>query len=408
METTKRIIDLLHKHVRQELDAEELRELTSWVDRHPAFQQLLDEVSDEKDLSAALREFDKVYGADKMASIARMEARIKEGVRVIPETRSTSVGTRYARKWLAYAAAILVVVTAAFWIFRDDQVEDSPKVVELKTADIAPGGNRARLTLADGRTIELREDQAGIVVDDNDIAYLDGTELGQSILSSNDTVDFEVMALTLSTPIGGTYQLTLPDGSKVWLNAASTLKYPSRFIGQERVVELEGEGYFEIANDKKRPFKVLSSGQEIDVLGTEFNVSAYPDEAVTKTTLVEGSLKVVNLQSNMVNNLHPGEQAVVAGSVLRVAKIGIESYVAWKNGYFYFDRLSTKEALAQLARWYDLDVVYEGAPLNTNVFAFIDRNKSLDAVLRSLEKSGLKFRVIQSEGRIRLLVLGEK
>lgn len=398
MEITKRIIYLLHKRVRQELDVQELAELNAWAYRHPAFQQLLEEVSEEKKLTSALQAFDQVYGSDPTASIARMEGHIADGIRAVSEKRPELTITRRFRKWLPYAAAILVMVTAAAWIFYGNRITQPPQIVDLKTEDIAPGGNRARLTLADGRTIDLSEAQAGIVVSDG-ITYLDGTVVESTI---------EATSLVLSTPKGGTYRLTLADGSKVWLNAASTLKYPSRFSGGERIVELEGEGYFEIAKDTKRPFKVLSAGQEIDVLGTEFNISAYPDETDTRTTLVKGAVQIINRQSSIVNRLQAGEQSVINGAASAINVVNTDVYTAWKDGFFYFDRLPTRAALSQLARWYDLELIYEGKLTKVNMFAYIKRDKPLGAVLNALEKSGLKFQVTQSGEQKQLIVLGER
>ena len=416
MEITKRIVYLLHKHVRQELDEHEAAELATWAGGHPAFQQLLDEVSDEKDLTSALTAFDQVYGDDPEASIARMEGRIADGMRLVSEVTEPT-RFRRLRKWFPYAAAILIAVSAAAWIFFGNQITQTPKIVNLETEDIAPGGNRARLTLADGRTIDLKEEQTGIKIGDG-ITYLDGSdvvEAGKGVKnqegnspSSTEKESLHTNYYVLTTPNGGTYQLTLADGSKVWLNAASSLKYPSRFSGDERIVELEGEGYFEVAKDTKRPFKVRSSGQEVEVLGTEFNISAYADETEIKTTLIGGSVKVSNLQSLISNLLTPGEQAIVAGPHTRKASVNTDLYTAWKDGFFYFDRLPTVYAISQLARWYDLDVVYEGKLKDVNIYGYVDRSKSLKAVLTALESSGLKFSVRRLGDRKQLIVLGEQ
>ena len=405
MEIIKRIVYLFHKRVRQELDTAELIELNVWAHRHPAFQQLLDEVSDERLLTAALRAFDQVYGGNRSASLARMRRRIAEGVEVSSKEKSEPTRSHRLRKWLPYAAAVLTVLTAATYFFFGAQTNQSPKIVNLGTEDIAPGGNRARLTLADGRTIDLNEAQDGIVISGGDIAYNDGSSIAD--ISNDENRGEEISYLTLTTPKGGTYQLTLADGSKVWLNAASTLKYPSRFNGGERIVELEGEGYFEVAKDTKHPFRVRSAGQEVEVLGTEFNVSAYADEAETKTTLVHGQVRLHGAATGASVTLAPGEQGCIIDGVIDVKQVDTELFTAWKEGFFYFDRLPTRTALAQLARWYCLELIYEGRVTNVNVFAYITRDKPLSAVLRSLEKSGLKFKITQSGEQKRLIVLGE-
>ncbi|WP_262248503.1 FecR family protein [Parapedobacter soli] len=417
MEITNRIVYLLHKHIRQELDEHEATELTTWAGSHPAFQQLLDEVSDEKGLTSALIAFDQVYGGDQAASIARMERRIADGMQVVTEGSTEPTRFRRLRKWLPYAAALLIATSVVTYFFLEGGSNQEPKIVDLKTEDIAPGGHRATLTLADGQTIDLSEEQAGIKIGDR-ITYLDGSavleqgegtkkqEKGGPHGTEKDKLTTNYYVLT--TPNGGTYQLTLADGSKVWLNAASTLKYPSHFDNNERIVELEGEGYFEVAKDTKRPFKVRSKGQEVEVLGTEFNVSAYPDEDATKTTLVEGEVRLLADATGANVMLAPSEQGSLVNDVIDVRKVKTELFTAWKDGFFYFDRLPTRAALGQLARWYDLELIYEGQLKKMNMFAYIKRDKPLSAVLTSLEKSGLKFKVTQAGEQKQLIVLGEQ
>lgn len=416
MEIINRIVYLLRKHVSHKLNEREKAELKAWADRDPAFQQLLEEVSDEKSLASALQAFDAVYGGDKEASITRMEARIAEGIKTVSKAPIELTSPHRFWKWVPYAAAMLITATAATWIFFSREIVDRQATI-VNAQHIAPGTNRATLTLADGRTVDLNEAQTGIIVSEEDITYDNGTSLA---LPSSET-------LVLTTPKGGTYQVILPDGSKVWLNAASTLKYPSRFDGDERVVELEGEAYFDVSeqgqsgtsakesnhvhkltHSQKIPFKVVASGQTVEVLGTEFNISAYPDEPETKTTLVEGAVQIVNRQSKIVNKLQPGDQSIVREASTDIQKVDTEQYTAWKDGFFYFDRLPTKTAITQLARWYDLEVVYEGKVPKANIYGYIDRNKPLSTVLTALEKSGFKFKVVQSAEQRQLIVLGEQ
>ncbi|SEL13662.1 FecR family protein [Parapedobacter koreensis] len=327
-------------------------------------------------------------------------------------------------RWAPYAAAMLIAVTAATWIFFGDAIVHY-KATIVNAEDIVPGTNRATLTLADGRTIDLSETQTGIIIDEG-ITYADGTDLTSGDGKSAEIAKLSaeiVNELVLTTPKGGTYQVTLPDGSRVWLNASSALKYPSRFSGKERVVFLEGEAYFDIKSMPlpaglpapigregigRLPFKVITNNQTIEVLGTEFNISAYAEDADTKTTLVEGSVQLSPLGGGRVVTLSPGQQAITRGSAIETKRVDTEPYTAWKDGFFYFDRLPTQAAIAQLARWYDLDVIYEGKLADVNMFAYIERNKPLSAVLKALEKSGLKFRVSQSGKRNQLIVLGEQ
>ena len=307
-------------------------------------------------------------------------------------------------RWLPYAAAAILVATAVTWSF----LEKTPSnvLITLNAQDVAPGGNRATLTLANGHTISLSEAQSGIVVGDNGITYQNQSE---------EIVDLTagvVKQLALSTPRGGTYQLTLPDGTIVWLNAASTLRYPSKFTGDERVVELEGEGYFEVTKSTV-PFKVKSSGQEVEVLGTAFNISAYPNQQETKTTLVEGRVKVTLLNGSSDSGtgpshiLAPGQQTTKSGSALALHTVDADSYTAWKEGYFNFDGLTPEAAFTQLERWYDIDVIYQGKVPTMRFFGVFKRDKQLSSVLDMLRESGLDFKITEQGGKRQLLVINE-
>jgi len=192
----------------------------------------------------------------------------------------------------------------------------------------------------------------------------------------------------LVTPRRGQYQLVLPDGSKVWLNAASSIRYPVAFIGNERRVQITGEAYFEVTHNATMPFIVEKGDMRVEVLGTHFNVNAYNDESAIKTTLLEGKVKIVNRQSAI---LKPGQQAILtAGSRLTILdKTDVEDVVAWKNGLFHFESSEIKTVMRQIARWYDVDVVYERTTVNNDpMFVEISRNTRLSDVLKALEESG--------------------
>lgn len=313
--------------------------------------------------------------------------------RLLRDTGYTNVpsASRRLRKWVPYAAAVLIAATAITYVFFGDQPNHKPQIVNIETHDIAPGGNRARLSLADGRVVELSEEQAGIVVGKEEITYEDGSALG--VGSSDAEGRRDLSLLELSTPKGGTYQLTLSDGSKVWLNSASILTYPTRFSGNERIVELEGEGYFEIAKDMKRPFKVRSAGQEVKVLGTEFNISAYADEMETKTTLVEGQVEVAAGASGSTVTLSPGKLVTLSGTgKLITSEANIKKEIAWKSGWFHFENTSFADMMRQIGRWYDVDVRYDGNVPNGVFGGIMDRNVSLKTLLGYLgDSSGLLF-----------------
>lgn len=298
--------------------------------------------------------------------------------------------TRYLRRWAAAAVAVLAIGLSTWFIVENMQT----------AADVQPGGNRATLTLSDGRAIDLSEAHTGIVVG-NGITYLDGSAvLTNGGLSMKD----EAIHNSLTTPKGGTYQIRLPDGSKVWLNAASTLTYPSRFSEEERVVELEGEAYFEVRQQTtdsrqqtKLPFKVISRGQTVEVLGTQFNVSAYADNSEIQTTLVEGSVRLQAEDSDAVVSLSPGEQGRLVNGELTTWQVNTEPYIAWKDGFFFFDSAPLAVAMTQLAKWYDVEVRFEDPVHDERLYGMISRQKTLRQALTILENTkAVKFRIENS------------
>ncbi|MGV3765936.1 MAG: FecR family protein [Chitinophagaceae bacterium] len=305
---------------------------------------------------------------------------------------------------LQYAAAVVLIVagTAVYWLFAKndrEKVQDSAAIV--KDANIAPGTNGAILTLADGRKVVL--DSAGNGL----LATEQGTELllkeGKLSYHSS-TSNTNVTAYnTVSTPNGRQFQLLLPDGSLVWLNAGSSIRFPTSFSSTERVVDISGEVYFEVAKNKEKPFRVnTGNAGSIEVLGTHFNVNAYANEANVKTTLLEGSVKVSTGKQNAL--LKPGEQAITGqkeGTLKVTTGADMEKIVAWKNGYFNFNETDFKEAMRQLERWYNITVEYDDVVPETRFGGTLNRNLPLPELLHFLEGAGLRFRM---EGN-RLIVL---
>lgn len=304
---------------------------------------------------------------------------------------------RKRRRWIGFSMAaatwlIAVVVTYSYFQHR----EAAPRVTQQ---DVGPGGNRATLTLADGRTIELNAEQSGIIVGDA-ITYSDGSAVVEPEKWETENEGHSKKNF-LTTPKGGTYQIALPDGTKVWLNSASSLTYPSRFDANERVVELEGEAYFEVtetpstadgSGSSKVPFKVKSRGQTVEVLGTHFNVNTYPDESTMNTTLLEGVVRIVTASRSTL--LKPGQQSQVGITGLNVANVDAETVVDWKNGDFIFANETLENIMRKVARWYDVKVVYQGQLPEDRFNAQISRNKNLSEVLHILELSGgLTFRI---------------
>ncbi|PPL01454.1 FecR family protein [Parapedobacter indicus] len=314
---------------------------------------------------------------------------------------STSMPSRSKTKWtygIAVAAAVLLFMLIGIWFFTIYTVDRSPAIVN--TVDIAPGGNKATLAMENGNTIDLSEVQDGIVIG-REITYLDGTPV-QNRQATGATHE-SVSQLILTTPKGGTYRVTLSDGTNVWLNASSTLKYPSRFAESERIVKLEGEAYFDVS--KGVPFKVVSSGQTVEVLGTQFNVSAYPDEQQVQTTLVEGIVQVAAESQCLSMRLLPGEQSTLIDAHLKKNRADIASVIAWKEGLFSFNETELRVVMNQLSRWYDVTVEYQGTIPVTYYYGAISRQESLANVLDLLRQSGLNFKIDKTGGTNKVVVL---
>lgn len=319
-------------------------------------------------------------------------------------------------KWWRVAAAILILFSAStyFWFnssTKNDEIVKTESAQELNN-DVQPGGSKARLMMADGSVITLdslqttqlnEKDGTQIEKNGDKLVYDDAASKGEDSLYN-----------TLTTPRGGKYEVVLSDGSKVWLNAVSSLRFPTKFVGNERKVYLTGEAYFEVAHlstkggQVKLPFIVKvntpsGDGGEVEVLGTHFNINSYADEETINTTLLEGSVKVNGADKSIL--LSPGEQSQLKpGSSLQVVKgINIDEAVAWKEGFFHFESADLSTILRQFSRWYDIDIVYEGKPKQRKFFGIVSRTSTLMNVLKMLKANDINFRV---EGK-RLIVKSE-
>lgn len=297
----------------------------------------------------------------------------------------------------AVAAAILLIGASYLWY--SNRTEQHTKLVQH--SDVGPGKNAATLTLADGRKILLTSDVKGELATESG-AKITKTADGRLIYEIKSQESGDPNAVNkLSTSKGESYQLRLPDGTMVWLNAASSISYPVSFSNSVlREVELAGEAYFEVSKDKKRPFVVKTIHQQIRVLGTHFNVNAYTDEPELKTTLLEGSIKL-NLdeegREGQGRILKPGEQAILAGAKLNVAKVDVEQVVDWKNGDFIFQSEPLISLMRRVSRWYNVKIVYaQGVDKEGTFTGKVSRNKNISVLLRALQSAGLKFEVIGS------------
>ncbi|WP_256009028.1 FecR domain-containing protein [Desertivirga xinjiangensis] len=305
------------------------------------------------------------------------------------------------KRWYTYAAvACLAIAVGAALFYRAETNRTNLDLSKNKVYDIPPGGNKAVLTLADGRKIVLNNIQNGELADEAGIK-ITKTGDGQLAYHISDAGDKQAAAVSfnvIETPNGGQYQVTLPDGTKVWLNAASSLKYPVRFSSNERLVELSGEGYFEVAKNTKKPFRVASGNQKVEVLGTHFNINSYSDEPAIRTTLTEGAVRVIQTATQESRLLKPGEQSVLESNRLSVRNADMLNTLAWKNGEFIFDDGDFRAVMRNIARWYDIEVVYDpSAPLDFELGGFISRSKNISAVLKLIELTGkVHFKI---EGR---------
>lgn len=291
----------------------------------------------------------------------------------------------------AVAAVVLIVVTAGIYRFFFHPSSHTPvekKIAQRHDNSIKPGSNQAVLTLADGSEIVLDSTKNGILASKNGVEVKQtkqGQVLYTSLLPAPGT---GVSWNTISTPTGGQYQIVLGDGTRVWLNAASSLRFPVAFKGGERAVEVTGEVYFEVAKDEARPFKVSFNGNTVMVLGTHFNVMAYSDEAKSKVTLLEGSVSINNHAEQKL--LRPGMQALVgdSNSAITTRRANLEEAVAWKNGYFVFDNENIHSIMRKVARWYNVTVAYQGNMTGKEFSGSISRFENVSEVLGMLELTG--------------------
>ncbi len=301
--------------------------------------------------------------------------------------------------WLKLAAAVLLFALPAIYFLSRNKPEKSPTVVKnnIQRKDVRPGGDKATLTLSDGSQIILNGAKNGMIArqgNANIVKLADGRVAYDKSITGTVTTEYN----TMTTPRGGKYDLILADGTKVWLNASSSITYPTAFTGKERRVTITGEAYFEVAKNKGMPFKVNVNGrEEVQVLGTHFNIMAYNDEPAIKTTLLEGSVKIE--KDNVTGVLKPGQQARLApnGQLSVIDDADVDQAVAWKNGQTLFINEDIKSIMRQVSRWYNIDVEYRGE-MPARVFTGgISRESNLSTVLKVLELSKIHFTIADSK-----------
>jgi len=293
--------------------------------------------------------------------------------------------------WAA-AAVVVVLIGGGTYFTLNRHAEKSPGIAVIHyKGDVEPGHNGAVLHLSNGSTVMLDSARNGTIARQGTVAAVKVNGALEYVGKPDAVVYNEI-----TTGRGRQWQLTLPDGTKVWLNAASSIHYPLAFTGTEREVEITGEVYFEVMHNVKQPFRVKVGDQVIEDIGTAFNVNAYGDEPAITTTLVEGAVMIGGVK------LKPGQQAAIANDRVKVAEVNVDQVLAWKNGLFSFEKADIYTVMRQLARWYDVDVKFEGVPDNTPFQGEIGRSLTLAQVLKGLEQIHVHFR-IEEDKRIVIL-----
>jgi len=349
---------------------------------------------------------------EKAALSVKMKTEIDKGNGFFKLYRN-SLWSGFTLPRIAAAAAVLLVVGLGVFFYTSSRHLEGSVATRDLANDIKPGSNKAYLILSNGKRLSLTDaangalaKEAGVEITkaaDGQVIYtakgpslpaasLPGGARG-SVGANSDGIKYSNALNTIETPRGGQYQIRLPDGSKVWLNAASKLIYPVSFNGRgQRVVELSGEAYFEIFKNKLQPFVVKSKNQEVTVLGTHFNVNSYTDEGSVKTTLLEGSVKVNQ------DILKPGEQSTLADGKITIKDVDVSLAIAWKNGLFAYKNAPLETVMQQIARWYDVDIVYTNPQTKLQTFSgTVSRYDNVSKILKAIEYTGsVKFKM---EGR---------
>lgn len=320
------------------------------------------------------------------------------------EKKQSPIFLRIPFQRVAAAAIVILMLGMGAYFLLSNRITKEISKNETKDSlfknDVAPGGNKAVLTLSNGTKILLGSAANGTLAQQGNtkIIKLNNGQLSYNTFtpSASGNKNAAIQYNTLTIPRGGQYNVILPDGTQIWLNSASSLRFPTAFIGKERKVEITGEAYFEVAHNPEKPFKVSVNGTEIDVLGTHFNVNAYNDEPVMRTTLLEGSIKFI--RGNDTRLLSPGQQIQVEpdGKIRRVKDADVQQTIAWKNGTFSFHNTSIYEIMRQISRWYNVDVNFNDS-LNVRLNGSIAREVKVSEVFKMIELTGeVKFNI---EGR---------
>ncbi|HYE54378.1 MAG TPA: FecR domain-containing protein [Chitinophagaceae bacterium] len=365
---------LIFKYIQGELSEQEQQELDAWVEQSDANRALFSEMTNPVRLNTALDEFRKT---DKRAGWERLQQRL-----FVAEPKRVIFSGAFFR--IAATVILVLLVGGGAWFMTTNNKKgmDEGQALIAKPTDKKPGEKKAQLVM-DGRTIDLEK------VFDSTFTEQDGVSIvnGKGVLSYNSTSAARGTARhTIVIPRGGEYQVVLEDGTRIWMNSASSLSYPAHFDGKDRRVELTGEAYFEVAPNKQKPFIVQSSDLQIEALGTSFNVMSYAEEPSTRTTLVEGKVRVrLGGEAKM---LEPGKTAETVNGSIKIRPANIAQETGWRDGLFSFHNTGIREVMNQLSRWYDVDVRYEEGVLSNHITGDIPRSDSLKTALKKLALTG--------------------
>ncbi len=381
--------ELILKYLRNELDKSQEQALYEWLHEDIENRNFFNKIMNEEGLKEELSFF---ASSDKEQAWDDFKTRINLRDELSLWSKLPML------KYITAAAALIFVVLGILYF---QQPKQSDNLASSYKNDVKSGGNKAVLTLADGNEISLDEANNGMLAQQNNIV-ITKTAAGQIIFDMKDAIgndrkqeDLNPDAYnTITTPKGGKYMLILPDGSKVWLNAASSLRFPVSFAKTERKVILKGEAYFEVYKNKIAPFKVIVEDAEVKVLGTHFNIMAYTDEASIKTTLLEGSVNVTINNWNAL--LKPGEEATITDRI-EVGPANTEA-VAWKDGFTSFKDADIATIMRSISRWYDIEVNYKGKLPRRLFTGSVSREANLSEVLNSLQyMGGIHFKIDDRE-----------
>jgi len=372
-----RIADLISKQISGTISLAEQAELDGWLQDNPSGYAIYALLTDEAQRHEALRRMGRF---DEETAWAQFEEKIQEENNIVPLRQ---------RRFIRYASAAAVIAGLAIGGYFFLHQKQPVQLAQNQPHDIAPGHNQATLTLANGKKIILTKNLKGtLAVQGNTTIHV----------NSNTSIAYTATALaeaavqynTLSTAKGemSPYPLVLADGTKVWLNASSSITFPTAFPGKERIVSVTGEAIFEVAHNAAHPFKINVAGQTVEDIGTEFNINAYPDEPAVKVTLASGKVRVVKDGHEAL--LNPGQVAVTSANTdnIKIKDADLDVAFAWKNGLFLYDNEPLSSIMRQVARWYDVDIVYDGADPNKLFGGGISRYKNVSQVLRKLELTG--------------------